>query len=405
MAINVDIAANTRDFQAGVKDVDKALSDVADTLDDLTRDTARNADKAGDALEDGIKDGAKDAERAVERLEDSFKDLSDKARRESDDAGKSLKGVGSKSAEVGGELRQNIGETFSSFRGDVEDFGQIAQDTLGGLAGAGALGGIAGAAVTAAGAAGVGALIGAFEQAEEKRKELEERADDLASAYIDAGSTVLDAMSVASRTASALADPDEKKKIEEYADALGTDLATAARAYVGDANAMAFVNRVVSDSQEELNGLHEKSNAQQTNLTQTERNRIAELNKLITAGSELNGVTDAANATFQTQQQVLFDLINSADGATKQVDAVGNALYSLPDGTQIMVDAETGQATTDVANFKGDVDGIPESVTTTVRARTSGVSAAERELAQLARNRNVVVNVKQQITRIGNQVW
>lgn len=384
MAIQLDIAANTRDFQRGVQDVEKALDKVADSLDDVTREGDRASDKIEDSFRD-IARASKDTGRDIGRnMDDGF----DRAKA----------GAGEFKDEANSTAREAAASFDGSADSIVDAFQEVTANAFGGFGPAGAVAGLAAAA-------GIGLVTQAFQDAEDKRQELEERADDLASAYIEAGSNVLDAISVASRTADVMGNTEEKKKVQEYADAIGIDLATAVRAYVGDANAMAAVNALAGDAQAELNDLHEKSNAQQTNLTQTEKNRIAELNNLLAKTGELQGVTAGANETFQTQQQVLYDLINEAEGATKEVDELGNALYTLPDGTQIMVDAETGQATTDVSDFKDDVDGIPEEVTTTVHARTSGVSAVERELAQLARNRNVVMNIQGQITRIGNQVW
>ena len=37
---------------------------------------------------------------------------------------------------------------------------------------------------------------------------------------------------------------------------------------------------------------------------------------------------------------------------------------AAPEVAQILIDAETGQATTDISNFKGDLDSVPETVNT-----------------------------------------
>jgi hypothetical protein len=96
---------------------------------------------------------------------------------------------------------------------------------------------------------------------------------------------------------------------------------------------------------------------EQDNAYKTARDSLAKLTGEMSAGADR-----AALLTGYYE-----DVINSASGATKEVDELGNALYTLPDGTKIVVDAETGQASQNVDKFKGDVDGIPEQVTSTVK--------------------------------------
>ena len=82
----------------------------------------------------------------------------------------------------------------------MSSIGDLAQGTLGGLASS-----LPGIGVIAGGAAvGVGLITSALEGAEERRQVLEDRASDLATAYIEAGTNVLDAMGVASRTSEIL---------------------------------------------------------------------------------------------------------------------------------------------------------------------------------------------------------
>lgn len=253
---------------------------------------------------------------------------------------------------------------------------------------------IATAGVAAAGALGIGALIAALSQAEEKRKELEERANDLAQAYIDAGSNVLSAMSIASRTSDILTG-DERKKAKEYADIIGVDLPTAARAMAGDLNALAVVNQIASKAQEENTSIVGE------NATALERARAAqsatvqENQRQIDAARELNGVVDSANTSFRDQQAVLKGLVEDASSATVQVDDLGNKLFTLPDSTQVLIDAETGDASTDVANFKGDLNSIPKQTVSTVTlvANTAPAYAALDALRRRA-EQGITVNVR-----------
>jgi hypothetical protein len=364
--INIPIAGDASKFIRETSDAEKALDKVADALDDAAKES-KEAGRDGERSFRDLTSEVKDTERATDKLADSFDDARKKARDVGDDGERSLRRLGVKGSEVGGELKQNLGETFSSFRGDLEDLPQIAQDTLGGLAGSGALGGIAGLAATAAGAAGLGLVIGAMETIEERNKALEARANELAQAYISAGTNILSAMDVASASSAVLTDPEKRKEVQAYADALGIDLPTAVRAYVGDANAMAVVDKVAADAKAENRRMADEQRESLKALTPEQQKAIEANMGAIGAQRELTGVVSDANATFRNQQQVLMGLINDAEGATKEVDELGNAVYSLPDGTQIMIDAETSQATTDVSRFKGDVDGIKDTVTTTVK--------------------------------------
>ncbi|EPD83300.1 hypothetical protein HMPREF1529_02676 [Microbacterium sp. oral taxon 186 str. F0373] len=384
----IGIAADTRGFDEGVRSgIIKPLEKAEDAFKDLER-----------AASDVGRDGARDVSRLEEALQDARKESerTEKGLRDVGDTGeRGFKRLGEKGAEVSGELRQNLGETFSSFRGDLEDLPQIAQDTLGGLAGSGALGGIGGLAATAAGAAGLGLIIGAMDQIDERNQELAQRAGEMAQAFIDAGSNVLSATSIAAASADVITDEDKRKQVQAYADALGIDLATAVRAYVGDANAMKVVDAQAGKAKEENLAIADAQKQSLKELTPEQQKSLQQNMAAIGAQRELTGVIDQANTKFNDQQAVLKGLINDAQGATKEVDDLGNAVYTLPDGTQIMIDAKTEQATTDISKFKGDLDGIPELVTSKLQIDID-TSDFDRKMAAINRRAaegvSVVVN-------------
>jgi len=379
-AISINILSNVREAVRGVDDAADAVEEVADRLHDLTKE----GDTSTDRMERNFRDLTKAADKSADDLKAKFRDAYQSVRRNADDAAddavRAQRRIGERSAEVGQEVRQNLGEGIANAaRGDFESLADSIGDTFGGAVAG--IGGIGTAAIGAAGALGVGALVAAFVAAEEERKKLEQRAGDLAQAYIDAGTNVLDTITIAARTSSILTDPEQRKEAEELAKVLGVDLATAARAYAGDTNAVATANEILSSTEEERQRLM-KSSADyiQGDLTTAERDRLNLLLDQRREVDELNNVNSMANDTFAAQQQVLIGLINTAEGVTKEVDEVGNAVYNLPDGTQIMIDAETGQATTDISNFKGDVDGIPENVTTNVHVNVPDLTAVRRRI-------------------------
>lgn len=354
--IEIAIASDTGAFRKGVEsgiidpldDAQKALDDLAKSRgpEGLERDM-RDAQKQTEKLKD-------ETERTADAIEKDFKRAYRETRQAADDG---LGGVSRKGEEVSGELKQNLGETFSSFRGDLEDLPQIAQDVFGGLAGS--VGGLIPAFGLAAGAAGMGLLISAFEVAEERRQQLAERANDLANAYIAAGTNVMDAMSVAART-SEIITGDEREEAQNYAKVLGVDLPTAARAMAGDTNALAAVNAIAAQAMSDAKAAADEQKESLEALTPEQQAKVKADLEAINAARELGGVVADANQKFNDQQGVLKGLIADADGASLSVDNLGNQVYELPDGTQIMINAETGQASTDVSKFKGDTDGVIE---------------------------------------------
>lgn len=376
MPIKIDFLANVRDFLRGTKDVDSSLDDVADSLDDV----------------------AKDGDRSTERLERSFKELADSARDTARDADRSLGTIGEdgfrRSSEAAGEFKQealsNFSEVTSSFDGSMSSIQDLAQGTLGGLASSG-LPGIGIAAGIAA--AGVGLIGSAFQAAEDDRLKLEERANDLADAYIEAGSTVLDALTVADRTASILTNPEYRKEAEDLAQALGGDLALAVRILAGDTDALAEANTLAAAGQEYLDGL----TPQQLNNTGKRKTAIGEeveqLGLLIDAVDRQNGIQAAAAETAQTQSDILIGLANAAEGATVEVDELGNQLITLPDGKQVLINADTGLATTNIDTFKGDLDGIVEPRVTPIKVRDETKTDMDNIINRLS-NKTVYINTR-----------
>lgn len=354
--IEIGISSDTGAFRKGVasgiieplEDAQKALDDLAESRgpDGLERDM-RDAQRQTEKLKD-------ETDRTADAIEKDFKRAYRETKQAADDG---LGGVSRKSEEVSGELRQNLGETFSSFRGDLEDLPQIAQDVFGGLAGS--VGGLVPAFGLAAGAAGVGLLISAFQAAEERRQQLADRANDLANAYIEAGTNVMDAMSIAART-SEIITGDERKEAEQYAKVLGVDLPTAARAMAGDTNALATVNAIAAQATRDANAAADEQRESLKALTPEQQSKVQADLEAINAARELGQVVSDANQKFNDQQGVLKGIIADADGAAVSVDNLGNQVFELPDGTKIMIDADTKQASTDVSKFQGDTDGVIE---------------------------------------------
>lgn len=338
--IRLDIASDTKQAVRGMDDVAKALGVTVDELEDVAKAAGKTSD---------------DVVRDFRKMQNAADDV---------DAGKGFKKAGDASGEFKQEALANLSEVTSSFSGDLSDIGDLAQGTFGGLA---SLGGPVGLAFGAA-AAGVGLIIASFQQAEDARKALEERANDLASAYIDAGTAVLDAVTIASRTSEILTDPEQRKEAERLVDVLGIQLPEAARLLAGDTNTLAAARTIVTQNEAEYLALLQASaDYMNGDFTKADQARLDRLSAQREAVRQLTDINGQATESFKAQQGVLKGLINDAASATVEVDELGNELYTLPDGTQILIEADTKQATTDVSKFKGDVDGIAEQKTTKVK--------------------------------------
>lgn len=370
-AHEIGIAADTKGFESSIRDgvvdpledAEKALEQLADAADDAGRDGARGIDRLEDAL--------KDAQRQAKKTEDAV-----------DDAGtRGFGKMGDAAQEVTQEVGQNLGEAVSSVRGNLADLGQVGQDTLGGLAATLASGGpagVAGAAAVAAGAVGLGLITAEMEKQNEKAEQLREFFVSAWQAAIDAGNDYIDTATIAGQISEIAlgADwADERNRALEVQRATGLDLQLIYRALAGDMGALGEVSAVLNEAEtvrnqtikDTLNGSRDLT-SEQADQIRTQHDAIVGLQGDLDRVSDTYSTTqDAARVAAQATSDYWLAVIEDAGTATQEVDEFHNTLLTLPDGQQVLIDAETGLATTNVEQFKGDVDGIPETVTTTAR--------------------------------------
>lgn len=208
---NLPFLADTSQFIRGTKDMAGALDDVADSLDDLAKDSAKHAEKAGDKLGDGFKDGAKQASTALGKVDDSLKDtgteaktldskasaafksIAADAKSSGDKVGKSQK-EGFKEAEsgvkeFGEEANSTAKESAASFDGSAESiigsFQEVAANAFAGFGPAGAIAGLAAAA-------GIGIAITQMQAGAEEANKFKEASVSLAGEIVDAGGRIED---------------------------------------------------------------------------------------------------------------------------------------------------------------------------------------------------------------------
>lgn len=379
MPIRIDFLSNVRDLLRGTKQAEDAFDDVADSLDDVARD----------------------GDQALGRLERSFRDVARRAKTTSDEVVRDQRRMGERSAEVGQEIRQNLGEGIANAaRGDFASLADTIGDTLGGAVAG--IGGIGTAALGVAGAFGLGAIVAAFQGIQAEQEKLREETNEWAKGYIEAGSTVLGA---AQLTANGLRILSERHaELEENARNWGVSEEVALRAMAGAPEALDFVAEALDRKRAaaaldaaEAARLAEANGGVLGSLTPMEQEVLKGQSAL---DKQRQAMSDAA-AQADLYSRYLIGLVNDSSAATKEVDELGNTLYTLPDGKQILVDAQTGQATDNVDKFKGDLDGIPETVTSTVKfhADTRAVDDARRRLQQ-----KITIGVDA-IVRPGQVAW
>lgn len=364
---SVGIASETKAFKQGIETgVIDPLEDAQDALEDLGK--AQGPEQLERALKDA-QDETRDLERetksAADAIEREYKDAYRKARQASDDGTGKMRTA---TQEVTQELGSNLGEAVSSIRGDLSELGQVGQDTLGGLAatlaGAGPAG-IVGAAGLAAGAVGLGLVTAGMQEAAEKQERLKELAAEWAQAYMEAGSSILNTSQIVAKGQDIFGDPEQYDVAKQNAKNWGVEITTAVAAMSGSQTAIDEVSAAVQAQADALEANARGADNYQQNIEQatTGTTKAGEsYQKGKTALDELTGSMSAGREAAGYMSQMLLDVVNSADSATTEVDELGNTVYTLPDGTQIMIDAETGQATQNLDRFKGDLDGVAETV-------------------------------------------
>jgi hypothetical protein len=322
---------------------------------------AKDAERSLEKLEDAVGDAGKGGARDLDKIEDELVDVQRQSKKTGDDVGRNLDD-GFKDA--GKEAHSSGKEAAASFSGGFDDVTGFLQETA-----ANAFEGFgkAGAAAGLVAAAGIGLVTAAFEAAHEKELALEEKANDLANAYIEAGTTVLDQMALASRVAdiATSSEQGDKDNIRDLTKALG-DRSLALRVLAGDTTALATAQGILNGKRDKLDDANF--------ITQTGKRKSAlgeekeAVEDLVRILGDQSKIQKTAKQTAKDYSNALKGMVNDTKSATLEVDEFGNQLYTLPSGVQVVVDAKTGQASTNVENFHGDVDALPDKHVTSIQA-------------------------------------
>lgn len=393
--IDLSIAADTRSAMSAIN------RGLIDPLEDVSEALEQMGDDSKDASRD-LERGMRDAQRRTDDAKDEIRKLRDelnKAGRAGKDTGRDVDdGMGRvkrAGAEASDELRQNLGETFSSFRGDLEDLPQIAQDVFGGLAGS--IGGLPAAFALAAGAAGIGLLVAGFQQIKEEEEASKQRASEWAQAYIEAGGKVLNAATTAAKALAITTDPEQFEKATTNAKNWGVDVSVAIAAMAGETWALNAANESLAETERKLNEEFKNTGIQYPEMTDN-------LTQISTAASQgrrdldsLTGEMQRGGEQADAYSRYLAEMAQNTVGATTKVDEFGDAVTTLPDGTTVYVDAETGQATTDLDLIEKKIYAMPsdKEITARVRAQLAG---AQRDIdGFMVRNGGREIKIKTRV--------
>ena len=384
MAINIDIAANTRDFQRATKDVERGLSGVADSLDDLVRDTERSADRAGDALGDGfkdaardvkrstddlgddiargVKDGTKKAEDSTEKLERSFKELATTAKRETSDLGdgmgKSVKKGTDEAGEGLGEFKDEANSTAreaaASFDGSAASIGdafqEVAANAFAGFGPAGALAGLAAAA-------GIGIAFSQMERGKEETEAFNEKVSELGQELIETGGVgetsvgyIVDKLKELATTTEEGVDKlsDLRKEVKTA----GGDFEDIAQAYAGSTEEL---DKLVEAQERHLETYKEEATATDQSVQGALR---AATEKVQAQQSIVDKLKDAQTATQQAADQEAAYLASGAaemEAKGAHIEAIDEAYDDAASGAEDFINKESG-----IFDVQGFIDSMAQ---------------------------------------------
>lgn len=339
--IDIPINGDASSFIRETGDAEKALEKLDGVLDDVARETKRGAEKSEDAVEK-LTDSFDDARKAVKKLDDATDDIGKNTK-------KSFKKAEEGVEEFRDEAKSTAREAAASFDGSAESiadaFQEVAANAFAGFGPAGTAAGIAGAL-------GIGVIIEAFTKISEAAQEAKDSAFDMA--YSVGGA--IEAAGYATRLAEWTSQTEKWKQANDIAQATGWDVVD-----VVDALASG------GDKLDALTGAWGEG-ADAAWLTS---GRLWELEAVMQATEE--GYASGAQAA-DINAAALANYAQAAGTATGETDDLGNAIYELPDKTQVVIDAATGKAYENVDALENNIQGV-QGKTVNVNADTSDANA------------------------------
>lgn len=296
MAIRIPFVADVAAFLKGTRNMEDALDDVEDALDELGRNTSTQR------LEDDLRAVGVEAGTAAEKLETSFTSAFDKLKAEGRTATRRVRAdvddVGDKGSaslrEFSAEAKQNVAESVSSFTGSASSAVDAIQSTFGGLVSALGPAGVIGAA---AAAAGIGMARGLFEKSQEQAEALRERIAAIFDEMVQNQNVITDAFR--NDAIRDLIDDGDRFK-----DLFGTDLLTASRIFGRD---LSTILRGLTGDSHDMAVALELVQGRQADLATSTRNYVDEAGNVIVADQEQAKAVALLNLALGGQGEALTE--------------------------------------------------------------------------------------------------
>lgn len=276
MPISIDMLANVQPFLRGTKDVEGALEDVSDSLDDVARDAQRSSDKIEREL-GGSADVVGDS---TEKLERKFKDLRDTVQRESKSGGdamsRSYKRATDDSSESLDEFKRESNstakESAASFDGSaesiVDSFQEIAANAFAGFGPAGAAAGIAAAL-------GIGYVTTELQKQQEEAEETKQSLIEMYQGAIEEGRNYIDEAQILARYTELVFDDAKMEEFRKSAEQIGVDINTYTRAQAGSYDDLQLVIEAAKKAEEERGSAVEVNSKQGQAMLLKEQEAVA----------------------------------------------------------------------------------------------------------------------------------
>lgn len=404
--VTVNLRADPRAYEQGIKKAEQATDDFQRSaeqgLDDVDAKFAeaivsvvelgRSVGKTADQIESDLEGMGLSAEQAGRSIE-----LAGKA------GGDGLgKGIKSGSVDAASAMQELGGIAQDVLKGDFASGAQGAVDAVAGITSA--IPGIGTAVGIAAGA--VGLITAEFQRQQEEAEKLRERIGSMYQSAAEDGRAYLDTAQLIAEANDVMFNPDragEWKQLQADANMLGLERADIIAANGGDLEAQELVqgriNALLKEAAEERRGY---GNGSDISTFGQELVHVRDRWKGI--GDATKEAADKAEVAKQVTSDFLQQMIADAGSAEVEVDALGNKLITLETGTKVLVEADTGLATRDVAKFQGDIDGIKDKVVGfKTQVERGSLDALLRENFNKTFNINVKTNY--QTPAAGSLAW